>query len=241
MILLGKPLDTRKTFEHVKVHFDYDDLLTETTDAGRVYFTEDSKKYPSITTVLSILSRAGIAAWRRRVGDEEADRISRIATTRGSAVHQIVEDYIDNKPDYDAGYFPNILENFLDIKGIIDKRLGKVYAQEQPLYSHHLGVAGRVDCVAEFDGQLSIIDFKTSKKRKTRSHCYNYFMQEAAYAIMWEERTGMPITQLVTVMSVDNDHPLVFVEHRDDWTEKLNATIEQYRAEQAEASEDHTG
>lgn len=225
-------MDNRRTFEHVKVHFDYDDLLSETTDNGRMYLTEDRKKYPSITTVLSILSRAGIAAWRKRVGDEEADRVSRIATTRGSAVHQIVEDYIDNKPDYDAGYFPNILDNFFDLKSIIDKRLGKVYAQEQPLYSHHLGVAGRVDCVAEFDGKLSIIDFKTSKKRKTRSNCYNYFMQESGYAIMWEERTKMPITQLVTIMSVDNDDPLVFVEQRDDWTEKLRETIKQYEAEQ---------
>ena len=232
MISLGKPLDTRRTFEHVKVHFDYDDLLSETTDNGRMYLTEDRKKYPSITTVLSILSRAGIAAWRKRVGDKEADRISHIASTRGSAVHQIVEDYIDNKEDFDAGYFPHILESFQQIKPIIDKRIGKVYAQEQPLYSNHLGVAGRVDCVAEFDGKLSIIDFKTSKKRKTRSNCYNYFMQESGYAIMWEERTKMPITQLVTIMSVDNDDPLVFVEQRDDWTEKLRETIKQYEAEQ---------
>tara|TARA_E500000318_G_scaffold111945_1_gene132837 strand:+ start:237 stop:929 length:693 start_codon:yes stop_codon:yes gene_type:complete len=224
---------SHKTFEHVKVHFDYDDLLSEDTEAGRKYFVDDKKKYPSITTVLSILSRDGIAAWRRRVGDEEADRVSLQATTRGSAVHQIVEDYIDNKPDYDAGYFPNVLDNFYQIKSIIDKRVGRVYAQEQPLYSNHLRVAGRVDCVAEFDGQLSIIDFKTSKKRKTRSRCYNYFMQEAAYAVMWEERTGMPITQLVTIMSVDDDHPLVFVEQRDDWTEKLHETIKQYEEEQS--------
>ena len=225
-------MDTRRTFEHVKVHFDYDDLLSEDTDSGRKYVTEDKKKLPSITTVLSILSRAGIAAWRKRVGDKEADRISHIASTRGSAVHQIVEDYIDNKEDFDAGYFPHILESFQQIKPIIDKRIGKVYAQEQPLYSNHLGVAGRVDCVAEFDGKLSIIDFKTSKKRKTRSNCYNYFMQESGYAIMWEERTNMPITQLVTIMSVDNDDPLVFVEQRDDWTEKLRETIKTYEAEQ---------
>ena len=126
-------------FEHVKVHFDYDDLLSEDTDEGRKYVTEDNKKYPSITTVLSILSRDAIAAWRKRVGDEEANRVSRMATTRGSAVHQIVEDYIDNKEDYDKGYFPHILENFHQIKPILDKRIGKVYAQEQPLYSNHLG------------------------------------------------------------------------------------------------------
>ena len=231
MIFLGKPLDTRKTFEHVQVHFDYDDLLTETTDAGRVYFTEDSKKYPSITTVLSILSRDGIAAWRRKVGDEVADRISKQAADRGSAVHQIIEDYIDNKEDYDAGFFPHILDTFQSVKPIIDERIGKIYAQEQPLYSHHLGVAGRVDCVAEFDGKLSIIDFKTSKKRKTRSRVYNYFMQEAAYAVMWEERTGMPITQLVTIMSVDHEESIVFVEHRDEWIDKLKDVIKQYQQE----------
>ena len=225
-------MDTRRTFEHVKVHFDYDDLLSEDTENGRVYVTEDNTQYPSITTVLSILSRDSIAAWRKRVGDAEANRISREATTRGSAVHQMVEDYIDNKKDYKGHYLPYIIDNFEQIRGIIDKRIGKVYAQEQPLYSTHLGVAGRVDCVAEFDGKLSIIDFKTSKKRKERKYCENYFMQESAYAIMWEERTGKPITQLVTIMSVDNDHPLVFVEHRDDWTEKLHETIKAFKDEQ---------
>jgi genome maintenance exonuclease 1 len=225
-------MDTRRTFEHIKVHFDYDDLLSEDTENGRVYVTEDNTQYPSITTVLSILSRDSIAAWRKRVGDAEANRISKEATTRGSAVHQMVEDYIDNKEDYKGDYLPYIIDNFEQIRGIIDKRIGKVYAQEQPLYSNHLGVAGRVDCVAEFDGKLSIIDFKTSKKRKERKYCENYFMQESAYAIMWEERTGKPITQLVTIMSVDNDHPLVFVEHRDDWTEKLHETIKAFKDEQ---------
>ena len=100
------------------------------------------------------------------------------------------------------------------------------------MFSHHLGVAGRVDCVAEFDGKISIIDFKTSQKIKPRKYVENYFMQEAAYAVMFEERTGTPITQLVTLIAVDNEQPQVFVEHRDDWTKPLLDTIKKYQAKQ---------
>ena len=99
------------------------------------------------------------------------------------------------------------------------------------MYSNHLGVAGRVDCVADFDGKRSIIDFKTSMKTKKLDWIKNYFMQESAYAIMWEERTGQPITQLVTIISVDNADPQVFVEHRDNWVRPLRDTIKQYEEE----------
>ena len=92
-------------------------------------------------------------------------------------------------------------------------------------------MAGRVDCVGVFDGVPSIIDFKTSKRIKTKDKITNYFMQEAAYAIMWEERTGMPIVNLVTIMDVDNERPLLFKEHRDNWTDDLLKAIEAYRYE----------
>ena len=107
--------------------------------------------------------------------------------------------------------------------------LPQVYAQEVPLYSHHLGVAGRVDCVAEFDGKLSIIDFKTAKKAKLRKYVEAYFMQESFYAIAWEEITQLPITQLVTIIAVDNDEPQVFIEHRDNWSGPLQDTIKKYK------------
>lgn len=206
-----------------------------TTETGRQYKTPDGIKLPSITTVLSILSRDGIAAWRKKVGDAEANRISYRASTRGTAVHEILEKYIDNEPDFKEGYTPDIIQSFLAVKDILDTRIGKVYAQEAPLYSTHLGIAGRVDCVAEFDGQLSIIDFKTSMKKKPTKFVTNYFMQESGYAVMWEERTGMPITQLVTIISVDNDEPQVFIEHRDNWINSLKDTIKQYNEENSSA------
>jgi len=212
------------------------EMESVTTDKGRQYRTPEGINLPSITTVLSILSRDSIAAWRKRVGEEEANRISRRASTRGTAVHEIIEKYLDNDPNYTAGYMPNIIANFQDMKPLLDKHIGKIYAQEAPLYSNHLGVAGRVDCVAEFDGKLSIIDFKTSAKPKKRDWVKNYFMQESAYSIMWEERTGMPITQLVTMIVVDDHEPQIFVEHRDNWVRPLRETIEKYNEEQNSTS-----
>ena len=211
------------------------DMDTVTTESGRQYKTPEGLQYPSITTVLSILSRAGIAAWRKRVGDAEANRISGIASRRGTRVHEIIEKYIDNEENFKEDYTPDIVESFLALKPILDERIGTVYAQEAPLYSDHLGLAGRVDCVAEFDGKPSIIDFKTSRKKKFPSMIKNYFMQEAGYAIMWEERTGQPITQLVTIIAVDDHEPQVFVEHRDNWVNQLKDTKKQYDEENSSA------
>lgn len=216
-------------FEHVGVELQ--EMNAVTTESGRKYRTPEGIDYPSITTVLSILSRDSIAKWRKKVGDEEANKISYRASTRGTAVHDVCEKYVNNDPDYLKGYTPDIAQSFLDLKPILDERLTKVYAQEAPLYSNHLGVAGRVDCVGVFDGKLSIIDYKTSKKPKRLDWIKNYFMQEAAYAIMWEERTGMPITQLVTIISVDQNEPQVFIEHRDNWVRPLIETIAQYNEE----------
>ena len=216
-------------FEHVPVELT--EMNAVTTEKGRLYHTPEGINLPSITTVLSILSRESIAKWRARVGHEEANRISHRASTRGTAVHAIIEKYINNEENFKDGYTPDIISSFLDLKPIMDDRIGRIYAQEAPLYSNHLGVAGRVDCIADFDGKLSVIDFKTSLKPKRYDYVTNYFMQETAYAIMWEERTGRPITQLVTIISVDNNDPQVFIEHRDNWVRPLRETIAQYNAE----------
>jgi CRISPR/Cas system-associated exonuclease Cas4 (RecB family) len=216
-------------FIHEKIEIGYDDLIVENGANGRRYLSPEGNKYPSITTVLGVLSKAGIAAWRARVGDEEANKISHRASTRGTAVHDIVEKYLDNEELPEV--LPHITASLSNLKPSLS-RIGRIFAQESPLYSKHLGVAGRVDCVGEYDGVPSIIDFKTSKKIKKKEWITSYFMQAAAYAIMWEERTGMPITNLVIIMDVDNESPQIYVEHRDNWTEKLFETIELYHKEQ---------
>ena len=222
----------RKKFNHVDVDLGYTDLKSTTTDSGRRYVTPEGDKLPSVTTVLKILTEKSIMEWRKRVGEEEANKVSRQASSRGTNVHAIVEKYIRNDFDYYRGYMPNIIDNFQAIKGVIDERIDNVYGQEVALYSTHLGLAGRVDCVAEFDGVLSIIDFKTARKPKKEEWISNYFIQESAYAIMFEERTGIPITQLVTLIAVDHHEPQVFIQHRDTWAPKLIETIDLYETRQ---------
>ena len=215
-------------FKHEPIDLGYTDLTAQSTGSGREYADPDNNRYPSVTTVLSILSEDHIRAWRARVGEEEANKISRRASTRGTKVHAVLEKYVDNDEDYLDGANPIVTSNFLEVKKILDERLSLVYAQEAALYSKHLGLAGRVDCVGVWDGKNSIIDYKTAAKHKRKEWCENYFIQETAYAIMWEERTGMPITQLVTVIAGD-EGAQVFVEHRDNWSNKLLETIAEYK------------
>jgi len=207
----------------------YDDLVCETGPTKREYVSPDGHRFPSVTTVLSILSEEHIAKWKERVGEAEAERVSRRASNRGTLVHEIIEMYIRNDPDWAHGYMPHIISSFQAVRSTLDNRIGKVYGLETPLYSEHLGLAGRVDCVAEFDGKLSIIDFKTANKKKRKEWIENYFIQETAYAIMWEERTGQPITQLVTIIAADPEECQVFVEHRDNWTKPLLDCISEYK------------
>ena len=215
-------------FIHEPVELGYSDLQAETKESGRKYLDPEGNTYPSITTVLSILSKDAIMAWRKRVGEEEANRISRIASNRGTKIHTVLEKYVDNNPDYLEGVMPHNIQTFKDIQPIVDSALNKVYAQEVPLYSKHLGVAGRVDCVGQWNGIDSIIDWKTSRKTKKKEWISGYFMQATAYAIMWEERTGIPIKQLVVAIAGD-EGPQVFVEDRDNWVDELINTIELYK------------
>ena len=215
-----------RIFEHVKIDIGYDDLDTDTRPTGRLYLTPDGSSYPSVTTVLGILSEDSIRAWRARVGEEEANKISTRAAGRGTLVHSIVEDYLNNEDT--TKYLPHIRQSLENLRPILDRSIGKIFGLETALYSRHLGMAGRCDCIAEFDGVPSIVDFKTSRRVKKKEHISNYFAQMSAYAIMFEERTGMPITNTVVVMDVDGHEPLVFKEHRDNYVDLLLDTKAEY-------------
>ena len=218
-------------FPQELVNIGYDDLKTETLDTGRTYLDPEGNPYPSVTTVLKILSEEGIAKWRARVGEEEANRVSRVASTRGTQVHNILENYVSNVEDYLKDELPHNIQTFKDIQPIIDKNLQRVYAMEVPLYSKHLGIAGRVDLVGQWNGQESIIDWKTSRKLKKEEWVSGYYMQAAAYAVMWEERTGRPIKQLVVCIAGD-EGPQVFISDRDKWIGQLKETIAEYKRRQ---------
>ena len=220
-------------FNHVKIpelEEIQNRVQSKTLKNKRVYLIEGTEKaYPSITTVLGSLSKHSIMEWRKRVGEEEANRISRQAATKGTRVHLLVEDYINNLEVNLENEPPHIISSFKAIQSVVSRSITNVYAQECVLYSDYLKVAGRVDCIADFNGRRSIVDFKTSRRIKEKEDIHSYFMQEAAYAIMFEERTTIPITQLVTIMAVDGiSQPLVFIEHRDNWTNQLIETIHNY-------------
>ena len=214
-------------FIHEKVDLGYKELDTITMDDGRrQYLTLDGRSYPSVTTVLSILTEDKIKAWKEKVGEEKAEQISKRARDRGTHVHEIIEKFLRNEST--DGYLPHITQSLNNLKPLLEKRLTKIYGLEVPLYSDHLELAGRCDCIAEFDGQTTVIDFKTSKWPKKKNTIPQYFIQGSAYAIMWEERTGMPVNSVSIVMDVDNFHPCVYKETRDKWTDTLKETIQEY-------------
>lgn len=218
-----------RTFVHEPVELGYDNLQTIEGKA-RLYITPEGDKFPSVTTVLGFKTKGDIQAWRDRVGAAEADRIARHACTRGNALHNLAEKYLNNEDEViKESDMPHVKLSFSVAQKVLDKHIGKIVLQECPLYSRHLRLAGRVDLVAEFDGHLSIVDFKTSSRVKTEEDIENYFMQESGYAIMFEERTGIPITRLVTIMVVDGQTtPLIFKQHRDKWAPKLIEVIAEY-------------
>lgn len=206
-------------FNHVK---ELNDFAQDKTvpGVGRKYYTETGAAYPSVTTVLGVLSRDSIKAWRKRVGNEEANKISGQAATRGTKIHLLCEKVLDNE-EIDTSKLSLLdLEIWNEFRPLLD-RIDNIHAQEIALYSDHLRLAGRVDCIAEFDGKLSIIDFKTSKKPKKKEWIENYFAQAAAYAIMYEERTGIPINRSVIMIAVEGDDPQIFIEKRDNFVPLL--------------------
>ena len=221
-MLLKDILAQRKHFTHLKKIPENEVLLEQVnTDSGRYYKTPAGDLYPSVTTVTGIMSKKDIMEWRKRVGEEEANKISSKATIRGTRMHKLFEDYIDNADIDVSKYDFNDTINFNTIKPLIDANLDNVHLQEVRLYSDYLKMAGTVDCVAEWKGKLSIIDFKTATKHKNRDYITNYFCQASAYAIMYEERYQIPINRIVILISVDGDEPQCFEERRDSFTNKL--------------------
>ena len=213
-----------KKFNHVGSGLQ--ELTTENIDGKRHYVTPNGS-YISITTLLANLSKDSISRWRKRVGAEEANRISTKASRQGTAVHALCEQYIKNEEDFLTNSMPHLVEMFESIQPLLD-RIDNVHVTEGALYSDDLQLAGRTDLIAEFDGQLAIIDYKTSRRIKTWEMCASYFMQGAFYAHAYEERTGIPINNIVIIMAVENEEPLLFRETKDRWLEPLQQVIYKY-------------
>lgn len=210
-----------KTF----VNHNFEPLKRVDSPNGRVYQTPSGKAYPSVTSVTGLLGKDAILAWRKRVGEEEANKISARASSRGTKIHSLCEDYLNGK-DPQADMFD--LPMFKSLTPHLDM-IDNIHALESKLYSDYLEVAGTVDCIAEYDGKFSVIDFKTSKRIKSKDDIPGYFIQCSAYAVAFEERTGIPVSNIVIIMGVDDEDPLIFKEKRDKWIPQFMDLRQQFR------------
>ena len=191
-------------------------------------FPNQDKYYPSVTSVTGIRSKQGILEWRKRVGEQEANRVSAAATSRGNAFHNYSEKYLKSTLCKEDKDHPLAWYMFSSAKPHLD-RINNIHCLETPLWSDYLGLAGRVDCIAEFDGELAVIDFKTSTKPKRESWIENYFVQETAYAAMFLERTGLEVKKIVTLIAAEEGTIQIFEKYNlDDYLQLLKSYIEEF-------------
>lgn len=206
-------------------------LTRETIDGVRYYTAPDSGgeliKLVSITSITSHWGKEGIIKWRMRVGEEEANRVSKRATTRGTDMHLLTEHYLQNQP-LPKAKVPISQILFNTAKPALNK-IDNIIVQEQAMFSLRLGVAGTPDCIADYDGKLSVIDFKTSKKPKPRKWVEGYFVQAAAYACMLYELTGIKIENLVIIMACEDGELEVYEEQMSTkWYKLLDTYIRKF-------------
>ena len=215
-------------FNHVKV--DLPSKLKRIEIDGKRFYQVPGKedvKLVSVTTVTSFQKTDSILKWRKRVGEEKANSITRKATSRGTDMHTLVEDYLNNRKLSDVQPLSEFLFKFA--KPYLN-RINNIHALESPLYSCKLGVAGTVDCIAEYDGELAVIDFKTSKEPKPREWIEGYFVQAVAYACMLYELTGIIVKKLVIIMSCENGECVIYEEYnKSKYIRKLAQYIREWK------------
>ena len=211
-------------FNHIQISLP--EVTTETINRKRFYVTPEGNKYPSITTVLSNRKKEGLFEWRKRVGNDVANYVARTSASRGTKVHHMCEDYLNNEFDeekHKKDFLPFCLFNQLKDQALCN--LDNIYAQEAGLYSDKYKVAGRVDCVAEYKDTLSIIDFKTSTRERSDDWNENYYIQGSAYAEMFEERTKIKIDQVVILVVTEDGTVQEFVKNKQDYLPMLEESI----------------
>ena len=221
-------------FNHISHQFPK--LLQENLDGTRVYVTPNGDKYPSVTTVLADHGKEAILEWRKKIGEEKANEISRKATTRGTSVHKALELYLKNEDISSLEMLPNVKSLFVRMKQELDGKVNNIHCLEDRLFSHKLRLAGTVDCIAEHNGILSVIDFKTSIRLKKKENIANYFMQGAAYATMFTELTSIPINQVLILIGVDTANfcqtLVVKGDELNSYRNQLQEYIDKYFAKQ---------
>ena len=215
----------RKGFEYELLEFA---SLQRIDGPTRLYETPEGKRYPSVTTVLGKMTdKSALEAWKKRVGEDEAARVSARASTRGTKVHTMCENYVLGN-DIDTS-MPHNMMMFRQIKMVLDDKVDMIRATECTLFSDHLKLAGSCDLIADYDGRLSIIDYKTSAKLKRKEWIEGYFLQASLYAYMLWEMTGIHVKDIVIIIGVDDSlDAQVFVERPQRYFEKAADLVRSY-------------
>ena len=222
-------------FNHVSVKLPQ--LTATNKDGIRLYETPEGDLYPSITTVLSIRKKEGLFEWRKKVGNEVANYVSGKAARRGTKVHQMCEDYLNNMntnfPDkfneHEKDFLPWCL--FGQLREKVLHNVDNIYVQEASLYSDKYKIAGRVDCISQYKGVPSVIDFKTSTKERSDGWNENYYIQGTAYSEMFHERTGIPISQVVILVVTEDGTVQEFIKNKYDYIDDLSKSIKEWRVQ----------
>lgn len=202
-----------------------------TEETGRRYVTPEGNVYPSVTTVLSkMLDKSGLDAWRSKVGEKQAATIMRQAATRGTAVHNLLEDYVSNKPVNILKAMPSNVMLFNQIRNFIDTRIGTVYGIETSLYSDTLKTAGKCDLVCLIDNTLHVVDYKTSTNPKKEEWIHGYFLQATTYAIMLEERYSIEVPSFSILIAVESDNLQVVTKSTYDYREEVHELFKRYHS-----------
>ena len=222
-------------FNHVPVKLPQ--LTATNKDGIRLYETPEGDLYPSITTVLSIRKKEGLFEWRKKVGNEVANYVSGKAARRGTKVHQMCEDYLNNMNTNFPDKFNEHKKDFLpwclfgQLRDTVLGNIDDIYAQECSLYSDKYKVAGRVDCISKYKGVPSVIDFKTSTKERSDNWNENYYIQGTAYSEMFHERTGIPISQVVILVVTEDGTVQEFIKNKYDYIDDLSKSIKEWRVQ----------
>lgn len=218
------------TFTHTTSH-NLPELQVEQSATGkRFYVTPDGNKYPSATTVIGAGEKPWLENWKRMLGDKKAEKEKKRAGARGDAIHDMAERYLKNTDPEELRkeYEPKYVKGFNQIRPYLN-RIDNIHAQEVALYSDKLQIAGRVDVVAEYENELSIIDFKTANNARREEQINDYYLQATAYSIMWHELTGIAIDNITIIMSVERGLvPLVFTDTIDKYVKSLLQRIDLY-------------
>lgn len=210
----------RKEFTHK--HVDFPELETVSINGKRYYVTTGGETYPSVTTVLdSMTDKSSLFEWRKRIGEAEANKISRRAANRGTALHLACEKYLLGEEINFEEEMPTTNALFAQAKEELDSKVDNIYCIEKPLVSNKLKVAGRVDLIAEYEDDIAVIDFKTSDKTKRKDWIENYFLQASLYSYMFWEMTGIPVKKIVIAICVESEtKPQIFIESPVSYIEK---------------------